>query len=83
MVESKNSNTKTRKHKTMKTYLKLKIALCAFAALTCITLNTAHCQDTVVIGSNHQTGGEGAGDRQAMQNIQDGMRNLRNMPQRP
>jgi hypothetical protein len=61
----------------MKNLLKLKIALCAFAALTTITLTSAHCQDTVVIGSNHQTGGEGNGDRQAMQNILDGMRNLR------
>ena len=57
--------------------LKLKIVMCAIVALNSIALASAHCQDTVVIGSNQQTGGEGAGDRQAMQNIQDGMRNLR------
>ena len=53
----------------MKNSLKLKIVICGIAALTNIAVTSARCEDTVIMGSNRQTGGEGAGDRAALQEI--------------
>ena len=62
--------------KTLTTYLcLLTIALASLGALG--TATTARADDGVM-GTNRQTGGEAPGDRQAMQNILDGMRRLRN-----
>jgi len=76
LLKKEKLQLNNRNTANMKNSLKLKIVACAIAAFTNITLTSAHCQDTVVMGSNHQTGGEGAGDRQTMQNILNGMRNL-------
>ena len=49
----------------------MKLAVVAVAILVNIAAPKAKCADTVVMGTNTRNGGEGAGDRAAMQDIRD------------
>lgn len=57
----------------------IRIALLACALATSFTFGTARSAhaDTVVMGTDRTTGGEGSGDRQTLDDIRQRMRDLR------